>query len=60
MARSQKRWDELTADEKADLVHRENRQLHDLLNDQARQIDNLRSDIEKIKKALERRQILID
>jgi hypothetical protein len=32
---TRKAWDELTPNEKADLVHKENRQLHDLLRSAA-------------------------
>lgn len=59
MAQSGKPWNEMTPDEKADLVHRENRQLYDLLNQQAREIQILNNDVAKIKKALAERQILL-
>jgi len=52
MGQPEKPWAELTADEKADLVHKENRQLYDLINEQARQIQALTNDLNKVKGTL--------
>lgn len=60
MAQSGKPWEKMTADEKADLVHQENRQLYELLNQQGARITTLENEIRRIKKALEQRQILIE
>ena len=49
----QKRWDELMPDQKADLIHRENRQLYELLNEQVKRITILDNEIRKIKRALD-------
>ena len=50
---TRKAWDELTPNEKADLVHKENRQLHDLLDQLTDRIVALEINVEKIWRALD-------
>ena len=44
---TRKAWDELTPTRRSDLVHKENRQLHDLLNQLADRIVALETNVEK-------------
>src|SRR6516164_11630391 len=44
---TRKAWDELTPTKRSDLVHKENRQLHDLLNQLADRIVALETNVEK-------------
>ena len=50
---TRKVWDELTPDEKAALVHKESRQLHDLLDQLTDRIVALEINVEKIWRALD-------
>jgi hypothetical protein len=50
---TRKAWDELTRDEKADLVHKEKRQLCDLLDQLADRIVAFETNVEKIWRALD-------
>lgn len=53
-------WDDMTAEEKMEVVRRENRQLYELLNEQGGRITALEVQLAQIRRALEGKIILLE